>query len=191
MVQSIKSQKKLSGLQVKVQEIQEKYKDDKETQAKELTAFYQKENINYLSGCLPLFIQLPILYALYQLFLKGFKPEAMINLYSFVPHPGTINPIFLGFLNLSQPNWLLALITGIGQYFQMKMVSPKEEKIKTKNSMDQFAQRTQNFTLYFLFGFTVILLLRLPAALALYWFAASLFSILQQYVILKNYDRPQ
>src|SRR3989338_6435168 len=54
MMQSLRSQKVLSGLQPKIKEIQEKFKNDKDRQAKETMALYQKEKINPLSGCLPL-----------------------------------------------------------------------------------------------------------------------------------------
>ena len=70
--QAIKSQEAMARLQPKIKELQDKYKDNKEQQAKEIMELYQKEKINPFSGCLPLLIQLPILIALYQVFLKGF-----------------------------------------------------------------------------------------------------------------------
>ncbi|MCJ7829521.1 YidC/Oxa1 family membrane protein insertase, partial [Patescibacteria group bacterium] len=85
MVQSIRSQKVVSELQPKIQEIQLKYKNDKEKLAKATMELYQKEKINPFGGCLPLLIQLPILIALYQVFWKGLQPGAMVNLYNFVP----------------------------------------------------------------------------------------------------------
>ena len=70
-IKAIKSQKELSGLQPKIKEIQEKYKDNKEQQTKEVMALYKKERINPFSGCLPLLIQLPVLLALYRVFWRG------------------------------------------------------------------------------------------------------------------------
>src|SRR4030042_2639385 len=116
MAKSIKSQKVLTELQPKIKEIQEKYKNDKEKQARETMALYQKEKINPFGGCLPLIIQLPILIALYRVFWKGLQPEAMEKLYSFVPNPGIIDPTFLGFLNLADPNFIEAIVAGIAQY---------------------------------------------------------------------------
>src|SRR4030066_959163 len=109
MVKSIRSQKVLSELQPKIKEIQEKYKNDKEKQTKEMMALYQREKINPFGGCLPLLIQLPILVALYRVFWKGLQPEAMEKLYSFVPNPGAIDPTFFGVLNLAEPNFIVAL----------------------------------------------------------------------------------
>jgi len=120
MVKSIKSQKILSELQPKIQEIQQRYKNDRERQAKEMMGLYQKEKINPLSGFLPLLIQLPILIALYQVFWKGLQPGAMAALYSFVPDPGLINPAFLGLINLSQASFGLAILAGITHFSRQK-----------------------------------------------------------------------
>ncbi len=186
MIKSIKSQKVLSELQPKIQEIQQKYKDDKEKQAKEMMALYQKEKFNPFGGCLPLLVQLPILIALYRVFWKGLQPGAMSLLYSFVPNPGAINPTFLGFLNLGEANIFLAIIAGITQFFQTKMLSPKKPKIgQKKDQMGQFSNLMQKQMLYFFPIFTVVILSRLPSAIGLYWIVTALFSILQQYLIFK------
>ena len=121
-VQSIKSQAAMSRLQPKIKEIQKKYKDEKEKQAQAMMELYKKEKINPFSGCLPLLIQLPLLIALYRVFWKGFESGEMHWLYSFVPYSGAINPTFLGIMNLDEPSKALAIIAGITQYFQSKMM---------------------------------------------------------------------
>ncbi len=187
MVKSIKSQKALSELQPKIQEIQQKYKTEKEKQAKEMMALYQKEKINPLGGCLPLLLQLPILIALYRVFWTGLQPGAMARLYSFVPNPGTIDPSFLGLLNLAEPFFGLALIAGIAQFFQTKMLMPKTKKTREQaGQMSQFSNMMQKQMLYFFPIFTVLILLRLPSAIGLYWIVTALFSIGQQHLILKS-----
>ncbi|MFC1629964.1 YidC/Oxa1 family membrane protein insertase [Patescibacteria group bacterium] len=186
--QAIKSQKELSELQPKIKEVQEKYKDDKQKQSKALMELYQKEKINPLSGCLPLLIQLPILIALYRVFWKGFEPEAIASLYSFVPNPGVVETTFLGIVNLSQVNIPLAVVAGILQFFQTKMItshSPKKTFKSKKGSLD-FSQMMQKQMLYFFPIFTVIILLKMPSAIAIYWIVTSLFSIFQQYLIFKK-----
>jgi len=184
MIKSIKSQKVLSELQPKIQEIQQKYKNDKEKQAKATMELYQKEKINPFGGCLPLLIQLPILIALYQVFWRGLQPEQLSQLYSFVPNPGAIHPLFLGIMNLAQPSLILAVLAGISQFFQTKMVTPKTPKVKKdQGQMAQFSGMMQKQMLYFFPIFTVLILLRLPAAIGLYWIVTTLFSILQQYLV--------
>jgi YidC/Oxa1 family membrane protein insertase len=183
---SLKSQKALEEFQKKIREIQEKYQDDKEKQVKEMMDLYQKEKINPFAGLLPLLIQLPILIALYQVFRKGLMSEEMINLYSFVPKPGQLNPFFLNFLNLTKSSLILALLAGISQFFQTKMTLPKTQK--TKSQLDQFSEMIQKEFLYFFPIFTVFLLWKLPSAISLYWLVTTIFSIIQQYLILRKHD---
>jgi len=190
MTQSTKSQKVLSGLQPKIQEIQGKYKNDKEKQSRAIMELYQKEKINPFGGCLPLLIQLPILIALYRVFLKGFQPEAMAGLYSFVPYPGVINPIFLGLINLAESSLILAILAAVVQFFQSKMVMPPSSKkqVKGKDQMAQFSGIMQKQMLYFFPIFTFFILTRLPAALGIYWIVTSVFSIAQTHFIFKKND---
>src|SRR3989344_4691421 len=79
-IQAVKSQKKFAELQPKIKEIQSKSKNSKEEQLKEVFNLYKKEKISPLSGILPLLIQLPVLIALWRLFLNP---------------PEIFNPMFL------------------------------------------------------------------------------------------------
>ncbi len=182
---AIRSQKSLSDLQPKLQQIQKQYKDDKEKQARETMELYKKEKINPFSGCLPLLIQLPILIALYRLFWQGLQPEQTVFLYSFVPNPGVIDPSFLGTINLSKPNILLALLAGVSQFFQSRMTAPKSQKPKGGTG-SQFGDMMQKQMLYFFPAFTVLILWNLPSAIGLYWLVSTIFSIVQQYLVFKK-----
>lgn len=196
--QAIRSQKTLSELQPKIQEVQNKYKNDREKQAKAMMELYKEEKINPFSGCLPLLIQLPILIALYRVFWKGLSPEELSLLYSFVPRPGMINASFLGIVDLSKstvtlinnnssllwPNVILVLLAGITQFIQTKMVTPKTSKAAAKDGqMNQFSGMLQKQMLYFFPVVTVFFLWKLPSALALYWVVTTVFTILQQYFL--------
>ena len=186
MVKSIKSQRVLSELQPKIKEIQDKYKHDKEKQAKETMALYQREKINPFGGCLPLLLQLPILIALYRVFWKGLEPEAMARLYSFVPNPGIIDPTFFGLINLAEASIVLAFIAGIVQFFQSKMLMPRKQKTEQKkNQAPQLSDMMQKQMLYFFPIFTVFILWKLPSAIAVYWIITALFSIGQQYLVFR------
>lgn len=188
-IQAILAQKTLSELQPKLKEIQEKYKDDREKQARATMEFYQKAKINPFSGCLPLLIQLPILIAIYQVFWKGLQPKQMVYLYSFVSSPGVIDPVFLGILNLLQPSVILAIFAGVTQFWQTKMLTPKTAPQKTKTF--DFSQMFQKQMIYFFPVFTVLILLRLPSALGLYWIVSTLFSIGQQYLTIGPGFKPK
>jgi len=182
----IKSQKAVSEIQPQIKEIQEKYKDDKEKQTKEIMALYQKAKVNPFSGCLPLLIQLPILIALYRVFWQGLNPDQANLLYGFVHISGPINPLFLGLVNLSSPNLVLAVLSGILQFIQTKMVIPKTVVSKTqKNKGSDFSNIIQKEMQYLFPVFTIIILIKLPSALGLYIVTTSLFSIIQQYFVMR------
>ncbi len=187
MAQSLKSQKALADLQPKIQEIQKKYKNDIAKQGQATIELYRKEKINPLSGIFPLLVQLPILIALYRLFWKGLDAKELVYLYNFVPNPGLINPTFLGILNLAQPSIVLAILAGIFQFFQSKMILPAalSKKPVDKKKIPNFSEALQKQMLYFFPVFTVFILWKLPAAIGLYWIATTVFSIFQQYLIFK------
>ena len=183
-IKALQSQKALQRLQPQLAEIQKKYKDDKEKQAKETLDLYRRENINPFSGLLLALIQFPILIALYRVFWNGLKTSELKYLYPFVTNPMHINAMFLGMVNLSNPNWIFALVAGVVQYFQTKMLLPPIDKSQAKPG--DMAVMMQKQMVYMFPIVTIIILLRLPSALGLYWIASGLFSIVQQYFILKN-----
>jgi len=189
---SIKSQRALSALQPKIKEIQEKYKHDKEQQTKEMLKIYKEENISPFAGCLPSLIQLPVLIAMYRVFWSGLGPEQLSQLYNFVPSPGEINSLFLGFLDLTKStsfqgaylwqNIVLVLLVGITQFLQLKLLSPKTQRKKSSG----FADQLQKQMTFFMPILIVVILWNLPSALALYILTTSLFTIFQQYIIVKR-----
>ncbi len=183
-VKSLNSQKVLQKIQPQIQEIQKKYKNDKEKLAKETLEIYRKEKINPFSGLFLALVQLPILIALYRVFWEGLKPSELVNLYNFVLNPVAINANFLGIIDLSKPNTVLAILSGVLQFFQTKMMLPKISK--DKGSAPDFSKMMQKQMLYFFPVLTVIILLGLPSAIGLYWTVSSIFSIGQQYFLLKK-----
>jgi YidC/Oxa1 family membrane protein insertase len=184
-VKAVRSQKNLQQLQPKITEIQKKYKDDKEKQAKEMLALYKTEKINPFSGLLLAIIQLPILIALYRVFWGGLNPKELLGLYSFVLNPVHINSLFLHIIDLSKPNLIFAVLAGVAQYFQTKMMLPKNTA-KGQGKESDFAIIMQKQMTYFFPVFTVIILIGLPSALGLYWTISGLFSIIQQYFIFQS-----
>ena len=96
---SLKSQKAMNDLQPKLNAVKEKYKDDKEGQAKAMMELYKENKINPFSSCLPLLLQLPILIGLYQAFRVALNPaismvQRLNGLYPFVHRPDSISPYF-------------------------------------------------------------------------------------------------
>jgi YidC/Oxa1 family membrane protein insertase len=187
---SLKSQKALQDLQPKLEEIKLQYKDDKEKLAKAMMELYKNEKVNPLSSCLPLIIQLPILWALYRVLQDGLNMDSLVNLYPFVAKPEFINLNFLGFINLAEPHVVMAIIAAILQFFQTKMLMAKRppKKIRQEPGVkdeDMMAQMNKSM-LYFMPVMTAVIGASLPGGLTLYWIVMNLFAIIQQVLTFKN-----
>jgi YidC/Oxa1 family membrane protein insertase len=187
--QSIRSQKALQEIQPEINKLKEKHKGDKAAQAKAIMDLYKSKNINPASGCLPLFIQLPILIALYYAFWNGLKSTIGESLYSFVHLNGGVNFLFLGLIDLSQKSIVLGVLAGALQYYQTKMIMPQKQKAQPEKEgsfSDDFSRMMSTQMLYFMPIITVFIASTLPSGLALYWVTTSVFSIIQQYYQLKK-----
>lgn len=181
MHKSLKGQRALSALQPKLNELREKHKDDREGQAKAMMELYKEHNVNPLSSCLPLLIQLPLLIALYQVFDKALKGN-LAGLYNFVNNPGILNPKFIGLIDLSKPNIAFAILAGLAQFWQSKMIA----SWNTSPSTDQTAKIMNAQMIYILPLVSVFIAWNLPAGLPLYWIITTLFAIGQQYYIMRK-----
>lgn len=180
---AIVSQRALTLLQPKIKEIQQKYKSDKTQQTKAIMQLYKQEKISPMSGCLPILLQLPILIALYRVFLRGFTPETLGgSLYSFVPNPGQFTPTFLGILNLAKPNLPLAILAGALQFVQSKL-STKIQRDGKKADKKDLSSMMQKQMLYFLPLLTVFLVWRFGAIIGLYWVVSTAFAIGEHYLV--------
>ena len=169
----------MQELQPKIKEVQDKYKTNREEQAKRLMELYKVHRISPFSGCLPLLIQFPVLIALYHALLNGLNPDGITGLYPFIKHPGEVNSLFLGFIDLAKKsNWYLALIAGAAQFWQSKTSIPKAHSAAKEGEMASI-MNTQ--MLYMMPLFTVILGYTFQAGLALYWIVYTLFTVFQQW----------
>src|SRR3989338_10867747 len=94
------TQIKMKKLEPELREIKNTHKNNSQEQAKKTMELYKQHGINPIAGVLTLFIQIPIIFALYKVFLSGasFNPE---HLYSFVTTPEFVNINFLGILDVT------------------------------------------------------------------------------------------
>ena len=185
---AIRSQKVFQDIQPKIKEVQKKYKEDKEKQMQATLEIYREAKINPFSSFFPLIIQLPILYALYKVFWKGLNTAELVNVYSFVSRPEHINSTFAGFLRLDGPSLSLAVLCGVLQFLQVKMLAPT---IKKGEEADKFSSILQKQTQYLFPVIIILMLSKIPSAIGLYWSMTTIFSIIQQYIVLKPYAKPQ
>jgi YidC/Oxa1 family membrane protein insertase len=182
---SIKSQKAMNELQPKLNAVKEKYKDDKEGQAKAMMELYKENKINPFSSCLPLLLQLPILIGLYQAFRVALNPaismaQRLNGLYPFIHRQNAISPYFFKVVNLSQPSAVLAIMAGLAQFWQSKLMMPKTP------GQDATMKAMSMQTTYVLPVISAFIAWRLPAGLPLYWVVTTLFAVGQQYYIMRK-----
>ncbi len=186
---ALKSQRALQTIQPKLKALQEQYKDDKAALNKAMMELYAKEKVSPFSSCLPLLIQLPFLIALYQVLRSGLTSADFNLLYPFVPNPGTINPISFGFLDLAAKSIPLAVLAGLAQFLQTKMLptnAPPAGAGPGAKDEDQLAKVNKQM-LYIMPAFTVFIGISLPAGLTLYWVITTLMAIFQQWLFLRTH----
>jgi YidC/Oxa1 family membrane protein insertase len=187
-VKTIQSQRALSRISPKVNEIKNKFKNDAQAQSAAIMQLYKEQKVNPFFGCLPLLIQLPILIALYSAFRSGFQPESLDYLYGFISNPGHIEPVSLGFLDISSRSIMLAVITGAFQYLQLKQNQSLTSSTQSDSGQSgpKEMQALNKQMLYFFPVMIIIIGWNLPAALLLYWLTTTIFSMLEQsYIKLK------
>ncbi len=187
---SLKSQKALQEIQPKVKEIQTKYKDNKEEQARQLMELYKAEKVSPMSSCLPILVQMPFIIAVYQVFVHGLASEGFERLYGFVANPGTINTVSFNVVNMAEASIVLAVLAGIAQYAQAKMMTRNKPATvqgkEVEGSQDEKMLSAMNKQmLYFMPVMTVIIGATLPAGLTLYWFVSTLFMVIQQLIMFR------
>jgi len=159
----MKSMLAMQKLQPKVKEIQDKWKDrDPEKMQQMIMDLYKENNVNPAAGCLPLLVQMPILFALYR------------SLYDF-PYVNEAHASFIWVSNLSATDslYILPLLAGVTTYFQSKMTTMSNEP-------------TQKMMLYTMPIFIAWISASVPAGLALYWVVFNIVGIIQQYFINKQ-----
>jgi len=186
---SIKAQKELQDLQPKINAMKEQFKDDKQAQALKTMELYKEHKINPFSSCLPLLIQLPFLIAVFQVFRDGITKKLFL-VYPFIQKPESVNTIAFGFLDLSQKNVYLAVLAGLAQFWQARMMLSRRPEIKSPGAKDEdMAAMMNKQMMYFMPVITIFIGLSLPGGLTLYWFVLTILTALQQLYVLKKHNK--
>jgi len=154
-----------------------------------MMSLYKKEKINPLSSCLPLLIQLPFLFAIFQVLRDGFKNGSFDKLYPFISAPEQINTVFLGIINLENPNIALAVVAGALQFAQTKMLVRTKQPTVPGSKDENMAAIMNKQMLYIAPILTVLFGASLPGGLTLYWTANTLATLLQQIFVFKKENK--
>lgn len=147
---------------------------------------YKENNVNPFSSCFPLLIQLPFLFAVFKIFRTGVENNLDL-VYPFISRPEVINTMSLGVVDLSSPNVYLAVLAGLAQFWQARMVTTKKPAVQTPGSKDENMMAIMNKQMLFIMpAVTVFIGLSLPGGLTLYWFVVTLITVIQQLVVFKG-----
>lgn len=179
---SLKSQIQMKEIEPELEQVKKEF-PNKEDQAKKTFELYKKYGINPFSGCVVLLIQLPVLLALYRVFMNGVLYDPSL-LYSFVHIPETLNTQFLG-IDIAGKTILLALLAGIAQFIQVKLATPIVTKKASENDSfkDQIMSNMNSQMKFMMPLLIAFVAYSISGAVALYLLVNSLVSIVQEMLI--------
>jgi YidC/Oxa1 family membrane protein insertase len=184
----VKTQLAVKALEPDINKLKEEHKKDKQEQARQTMALYKEKGVNPFSGFLLILIQIPVIFALYWVFLKGGFPEINMDiLYSFIATPEKINMNFLGLIDVAQKSLLLAFFAGATQYFQIKFSLPPMKARGDNSSLKEDLARSFHIQMRFVMPIIVFAIAyAISAAVALYWTTSNLFAIGQEIYVRKK-----
>ncbi|OGN25453.1 MAG: hypothetical protein A3A13_03110 [Candidatus Yanofskybacteria bacterium RIFCSPLOWO2_01_FULL_43_22] len=185
---AIETQLKMKEIEPELSKIKAQYKGNREQLSLKTMALYKEKGINPFSGFFLILIQIPIIFALYKIFLFGGLPEFNFEfLYSFTPVPAAVNMSFLG-TDLVAKSYIFALLAGVSQFLQAKYAMPPMSNSKsTEKSFQNDLARSMHMQMkYVLPIFVFFISYHIAAAASLYWIASNIFAIFQELVLRKK-----
>jgi YidC/Oxa1 family membrane protein insertase len=171
-IKQTRSQVRMQEVQPEVKKLQEKYKNDPQKSQQEMMKLYKEKGVNPMGGCLPLIVQLPILWALFYVF-RSIQPID--------PATGqTVTVSFLWITNLFNYDqlFILPILSGLTTYLSSKMIAPVADSAQAKQTS------TMNIGMSI---FMVFMAWKFTAALVLYWVANNLIQM-GQTVLMRKLD---
>ncbi|GIL17184.1 MAG: membrane protein insertase YidC [Oligoflexia bacterium] len=160
-IASYKSMKKMQKIQPQIQSLRERYKEDANAMNREMMDLMKKEKVNPLGGCLPMLLQMPVFFALYQVLGQS------IELYQ-APFM-----LWIQDLSLKDPYYVLPILMGVSLFIQHKI---------TPTTMDP----TQAKVMQFMPIMFSLMMIALPSGLTLYIFVSTAFGIIQQQLFMRD-----
>ncbi|MFH1178195.1 MAG: YidC/Oxa1 family membrane protein insertase [bacterium] len=179
-----RTQRAMKVLEPKIKDLKEKHKGNKEKEALETLALYREARVNPFASILTVFIQIPVLLALYWVF--NYEPFSIINtarLYSITPVPSSISLEFLGFISVAGKSITLAILAGITQFLQAHAALSGTMKPSDTNTQGSF-QRMMGMQLKYVFPFLIaIISYTTSGAVALYFITTNLVGVAQEWYV--------
>lgn len=160
---SYKSMQRMQDIQPKMKVIQDKYKTDKQRQQQEMMQLYKEEGVNPMGGCLPMLLQIPVFFGLYQALLQSIELRGAVFLW--INDLSGPEPALLKFM---KP---LVILMGVTMFVQQSMTP-------TTTTDNAQAQMFKVMPILFTAMFW-----NMPAGLVLYWLMSNILTIGQQYLM--------
>lgn len=204
----LRASKQMQDLAPHLTRVKDKHKGDAKRLQQETMRLYKEHGVNPAAGCLPILIQIPLLWALYSVLQKVamLKPQDVVNEINKIAYSDALklqapwDQNFFGVPLEQTPSQLFSLMplilliplfTALFQFVQSKMMItlPKKDVVKkekgkeTKSAQDDFASAFQTQALYFIPVMIGFFSFSSPIGLSLYWNTFTLFGILQQYLL--------
>nr|WP_233613852.1 membrane protein insertase YidC [Leucobacter edaphi] len=205
-VRQIRSQRRMMDLAPEMKKIQDKYKGKKdqfsrEAMSRETMALYKKHGTNPFSSCLPILIQMPIFFSLFYVLRHaaenktgiGFMTEELTKSFNSASMFGA--PLKMTFTQgWESGNWVVVVLLGLimilmiaSQFFTQLQIMSKNVSDETKNSPMYRQQRILLYIIPFAFLFSGV---AFPLALNIYWFSSNIWTMAQQFIVIRNMPTP-
>jgi YidC/Oxa1 family membrane protein insertase len=205
-VRQIKAQRRMMDLAPEMKKVQDKYKGKKdqfsrEAMSRETMALYKKHGTNPFSSCLPMLIQMPVFFSLFYVLRHasenkigiGFMNETLTQSFNQATIFGA--PLKMTFTTgWEQGNWaVVTMLASImilmiaSQFFTQLQIMSKNVSDETKNSSMYRQQRILLYVIPFAFLFSGV---AFPLALNIYWFTSNLWTMGQQFIVIRNMPTP-
>lgn len=166
---SYSSMDKMKKLQPLINQIREKHADDRERMNAEMMQLYKTYKINPMGGCLPMIVQIPVFFGLYQALLNSIE----LRHASFIGHlPGT-DLVWLADLSTKDPYYITPLIMGATMFIQQRLTPAPGDPTQAKVMM-------------FMPVIFTVMFLNFPSGLVVYWLVNNVLSIAQQWMMTRS-----
>ncbi|MBN2460725.1 MAG: membrane protein insertase YidC [Candidatus Cloacimonetes bacterium] len=175
---SFESSHKMQKVQPRLRELQAKYRSDPRTLNVEMKKLYREHGVSPLGGCLPMLLQMPILFALYPILRYSID----------LRQTG-----FLWLHDLSEPDgtMILPIAMAIFMFVQQKFMSPPKATMDKMDEKQQAAMQSQKMMMYFMPVLMFFIFKSLSSGLVLYWTVFSIASTVHQYFIKKRFTKEE
>lgn len=177
-----KSMLKTQLVQPRIKALQQKHKNDKERLNMETMALYKETGANPLASCLPLLLQMPILFSLYAA-INGDRSLFASQKWLWIGSPIALaSPHHILAANLALPDYALLVLYIVSMYFQVRFSSPAVDEQQAQQ------QRIMSFLSPAMIGYMGFRF-AWPSALIIYWLSYNLFTMAQQFYLMRRYPR--